>query len=182
MVNNKKLKGHAPVSQLFKPANSRSLHRRSGISAKTEISIQGLHSNGGKHTDLNDHTTRKPLELYYKTKKPAPGLIQRYRSCYPQKRVIQKRSGRKGLLARRNAWSGTSQILFLHLLFSLIRFGTKIMPSLQKPSRGEPLKLPPGEWLQQTAKASDTASTISPPGTRRPEWISLEKQGQRPRR
>ena len=46
--------------------------------------------------------------------------------------------------------------------------------------KGEPLKLPPGEWLQQTAKAFDTAAIISPPGERRPEWISLEKQGRRP--
>ena len=35
----------------------------------------------------------------------------------------------------------TSQILFLHLLFSLVYFGTKIMPSLQKPS-GETTTVP----------------------------------------
>ena len=35
--------------------------------------------------------------------------------------------------------------------------------------------------LARYAPASDTASTISPPGTRQLEWISLEKQGRRPR-
>ena len=63
--------------------------------------------------------------------------------------------------------SRTSQILFLHLLLSLIRFATKTMPSLQRPSEGRQPQFPP-------EKASDAVSTISPP--RQPGWLQCEKQ------
>ena len=133
-VNNKKPKGHAPVFRVISASNFGIHHKGSRINAETETSMQRLHSNKRKYTDLSNFTTRN--HSISSTKKPAPGLIQRYKSCYSQGGIIQECSGRKGLLARRDAWSGTSQILFLHLLFSLIRFATKIMPSPQKPSRG----------------------------------------------
>jgi hypothetical protein len=47
------------------------------------------------------------------------------------------------------------------------------MSSLQKPSRGKQPQFPPD-------KASDTASTISPP--RQPGWLRCEKQRWRPER
>ena len=176
MVNNKEAQRLCRVI----PANNCGFHSKRNRSKpeKGRFSFKDYIPNRGKYTDLSNFTTRNYSNRA--TKETARGLIQRYKSCYSQRGVIQKHSGSKGLLARRDAWSGTSQILFLHLLFSLICFATKTIPSLQKPSRGKPLKLPPGEWLQQTAKAFDTAAIISPPGERRPEWISLEKQGRRP--
>ena len=107
---------------------------------KTEISIRGSHSNKGEYTDLNGFTTRN--HSISTTKRTAQGPIQRYKACYSQRGVTQKHSGRKRLVVRRYGWSRTSQILFLHLLFSLICFATKIMPSLQRPSGGETTTVP----------------------------------------
>ena len=126
-----------------------------------------------KYTDLNGFTTRN--HSISTTRKIVQGLIQRYKASYSQKGAIQAHPGRKRLVVRRYAWPGTLQILFLHLLFSLICFATKTMPYPQKP-----LKL--RELLQQTTKASDTASTINPPGARRPGWLRCEKQRWRPER
>ena len=69
--------------------------------------------------------------------------------------------------------SRTSQILFLHLLFSLICFATKTMPSLKKPSGGRQPQSPP-------KKASDTASTSSL--SRQPGWLRCEEQRRQPER
>ena len=113
----------------------------------------------------------KPLDLNYK--KDSQGLIQRYKASYSQKGAIQAHPGRKRLVVRRYGWSRTSQILFLHLLFSLIRFATKTMPSLQKPSWGRQPQFPP-------EKASDTASTSSL--SRQPGWLRCEDQRWRPER
>ena len=69
---------------------------------KIEISIQGLHSNKGKYTDLEGFTTRNhPTST---TKRTAQVLIQRYKACYSQKGVIQIHSGRKRLVVRRYGW------------------------------------------------------------------------------
>ena len=136
-----------------------------------EISFQGLHSKTRKYKDLDSFTTRN--HSISTTKGTAQGLIQRYKACYSQRGVIQIHSGRKRLVVRRYGWSRTSQILFLHLLFSLIRFALKTMPPPQKP-------LKPREWLQQTAKASDTASTSSL--SRQLGWLRCEKQKWQPER
>ena len=103
MVNNKKLKDRTPVFRVI-PASNFGIHfKGSRTNTEIETSIRGLHSNRGKYTDLNEQNTQKPLELYYKIEATALGLIQRYKSCYSQDGKIQKHSGRKGLLARRDA-------------------------------------------------------------------------------
>ena len=124
-----------------------------------------------KYTDLNGFTTRN--HSISTTRKIVQGLIQRYKASYSQMGVTQIHLGRKRLVVRRYGWSRTSQILFLHLLFSLICFATKTMPSLQKPSWGRQPQFP-------HEKASDTASTSSPP--RQPGWLRCEEQRQRPER
>ena len=124
------------------PKSPRLLHEKAESEQETEISIQGLHSSKGE--DLNGFTTRN--HSISSTKKTTLGLIKRYKSYYSQKGVIQKHSGRKRLVVRRYGWSRTSQILFLHLFFSLICFATKTMQPPQK-------LLKPREWLQQSKGA-----------------------------
>ena len=68
---------------------------------KTEISIQGSHSNKGEYIDLNGFTTRN--HSISTTKRTAQGPIQRYKSYYSQRGVIQIHSGRKRLVVRRYA-------------------------------------------------------------------------------
>ena len=99
------------------------------------MEISFLHSKTRKYKDLNGFTTRN--HSISTTKGTAQGLIQRYKTCYSQSGVTQIYSGTKRLVIRRYGWSRTLQILFLHLLFSLICFATKIMPSLQRPWGGE---------------------------------------------
>jgi hypothetical protein len=69
---------------------------------KTEISIQGLHSNKGENKDLNGLTTRN--HSISTTKRTAQGLIQRYKARYSQKGITQIHSGRKRLVVRRYGW------------------------------------------------------------------------------
>ena len=159
-----------PVSELFQPVNP----------AFTQKEIDPVWKNGNfcylsmikfqekKIYRFEWSNYSNLLELSYNTKSSALWLLQRYKSCYSRAGINHKHLARKGLLARRDERSGTSQIssciIQRHFFFSLT---------------GEPLKPTSRVWHHQTAKASDTASTISQPGTRRPEWISLEKQGRR---
>jgi len=105
-----------PVSELFQPVNP----------AFTQKEIDPVWKNGNfcylsrikfqekKIYRFEWSNYSNLLELSYNTKSSALWLLQRYKSCYSRAGINHKHLVRKGLLARRDERSGTSQILFLH--------------------------------------------------------------------
>ena len=175
-INNKKPKGHAPVSELFQPANLEFTSKENRASTKKRKSSFKITFRRRKRyrSECSNHSNL--LELTYNTELSAPQLLQRYKYCYSQLGIIQKHSERKGLLARRDARSGASQILFLQHSAPFLLLSDMFLQQkqchLRRSHRGGNHKKSPQEY-------ETTRPLISPPGTRRPEWKSLEKQGQR---
>ena len=140
-VNNKKPKGHAPVSELFKPTNLGFAPKEAKPAQKRKFSFK-ITSRRRKRYRSECYNHSNLLKLTHNTEVSAPQLLQGYKYCYYQLGIIQKYSERKGLLARRDTRSGASQVLFLHLLFSLICFGNKNNAISAEAIKGEPLKVP----------------------------------------
>ena len=97
MVNNKEAQRLCRVI----PANNCGFHSKRNRSKpeKGRFSFKDYIPNRGKYTYPSNFTTRNYSNRA--TKETARGLIQRYKSCYSQKRVIQEHSGRKTLVGKK---------------------------------------------------------------------------------
>ena len=70
MVNNRKLKGHTLVSELFQPATSGFAPKDTKSTQKRKSPYKDYIPNRGQYTDLSNFTTRKLLDLSYKGASP----------------------------------------------------------------------------------------------------------------
>ena len=88
-------------SELFQPAISGFAPKQSESTQRRKSDFKRLHPNRRKTHRSELFHYSNPLDHIYRTKKLAQGLIQRYKSCYSQRGVIQEHSGRKRLVGKK---------------------------------------------------------------------------------